>query len=182
MGRKAPINPDNFLKAKSYSVGSTLDLGAGNVKLADTTVDIDPTCEPDVIHNLEEFPYPFEDNSYDTVWGIHLIEHLENDKKAIEEMKRIAKERVVVIIPIGKRPFDNSHKRIYMPEDIERLKPSELKYSEGWGTDRCGIDMEVKEKTELLCPRCLEGKLKETDNQGTAKCDNCGAVLYGGWK
>jgi len=129
-GRKAQINPDNFLKARDYSVGSILDLGAGNVKLADTTVDMDPECKPDVIHNLEEFPYPFNDSSYDTVWAIHVIEHLENDKKAIEEMRRIAKERVVAIVPLGYRN-DKGHKRQFdsKEEAIERYKPDKTDMS-----------------------------------------------------
>jgi len=32
---------------------------------------------------------------------------------------------------------------------------------------------------ELPCPHCLKGELEEIDDEGTAKCDNCGAVLYG---
>jgi len=55
-GRKAPINAENFVLAKQHSVGSILDLGSGNVNLADTTVDIDENAEPDIVHDLDEFP------------------------------------------------------------------------------------------------------------------------------
>lgn len=129
-GRTTFINPDNFLKARNYSVGSILDLGAGNIKLADTTVDINPDCKPDVVYDLEEFPYPFEDNSYDTVWAVHVIEHLENDKKAVEEIRRIAKERVVAIVPIGYRN-DPDHKREFnnKEEAVERYKPDRIDIS-----------------------------------------------------
>jgi len=119
-GRNAPINPDNLVKAKNHSVGSILDLGSGNVELADTTVDIDEDAEPDVVHDLDEFPYPFEENEYDTCWLIHILEHLKNPDKALEEAKRIASDRVIAIIPIGESN-DPDHKRIYMPEDLDRF-------------------------------------------------------------
>jgi len=120
LGRNAPINPDNLVKAKNHSVGSILDLGSGNIDLADTTVDIDENTEPDIVHDLDEFPYPFEENEYETCWLIHILEHLENPDKALEEAKRIASDRVIAIIPIGERN-DPDHKRIYMPEDLDRF-------------------------------------------------------------
>jgi len=95
-------------------------LGSGNVDLADTTVDIDEGTEPDIVHDLDEFPYPFEENEYGTCWLIHVLEHLENPDKALEEAKRIASDRVIAIIPIGERNVPD-HKRIYMPEDLDRF-------------------------------------------------------------
>jgi len=128
-GRNAPINPDNLVKAKNHSVGSVLDLGSGNVDLADTTVDIDENAEPDIVHDLDEFPYPFEENEYETCWLIHILEHLENPDKALEEAKRIASDRVIAIIPIGERN-DSGHKRDYMPEDLNKFDSDEVEQSE----------------------------------------------------
>jgi len=127
-GRNAPINPDNLVKARNHSVGSVLDLGSGNIELADTTVDIDEDAEPDVVHDLDEFPYPFEENEYGTCWLIHVLEHLENSDKALEEAKRIASERVIAIIPIGERD-DPDHKRVYMPDDVEEFNPDTVEKS-----------------------------------------------------
>jgi len=131
-GRDAPINPDNLVKAKNHSVGSVLDLGSGNVELADTTVDIDENTEPDIVHDLDEFPYPFEENEYETCWLIHILEHLENPDKALEEAKRIASDRVIAIIPIGERD-DPDHERVYMPEDLDKFDPDEVEQSEMGG-------------------------------------------------
>jgi len=127
-GRKAPINPENFTLAREYSVGSILDLGSGSVDLADTTVDIDENAEPDVVHDLDEFPYPFDEGEFGTCWLIHVLEHLENPDKALEEAKRIASDRLIVIIPIGRRD-DPSHRRVYMPEDLERFDPDVVEQS-----------------------------------------------------
>jgi len=128
-GRNAPINPDNLVKARNHSVGSILDLGSGNVDLADTTVDIDEDAEPDVVHDLDEFPYPFKEDEYDTCWLIHILEHLENPDQALEEAKRIASDRVIAIIPIGERN-DPDHERVYMPEDLNKFDPDEVEQSE----------------------------------------------------
>jgi len=131
-GRNAPINPDNLVKAKNHSVGSILDLGSGNVDLADTTVDIDEDAEADVVHDLDEFPYPFEENEYGTCWLIHILEHLEDPDKALEEARRIASDRVIAIVPIGERN-DPDHERVYMPEDLDEFDFDEVERSEMGG-------------------------------------------------
>jgi predicted SAM-dependent methyltransferase len=43
----------------------------------------------DVVHDLNVFPYPFDDNSVKIVHAYHVIEHLSNPLKAIEEIHRI---------------------------------------------------------------------------------------------
>jgi len=125
-GRNAPINPDNFVRAIEHSKGSVLDLGAGKVELADTTVDVEG--EPDVEYDLNEFPYPFDENEFNTCWLIHILEHLEKPDQALEEAKRIASDRVIVIIPIGERD-DPDHKRVYMPEDLDKFDPDVIEQS-----------------------------------------------------
>jgi len=122
------INPENFTLAKKYSVGSILDLGSGNVDLADTTVDIDEDAEPNVVHDLDEFPYPFDEEEFDTCWLIHVLEHLENPDRALEEAKRVASDRVIAIIPIGERD-DPDHKRVYMPEDLDKFNADTVEKS-----------------------------------------------------
>jgi len=119
-GRTAPINSDNLVRAKNYSIGSILDLGSGDVDLADATVDVDENAKPDVVHDLDEFPYPFDENEYDTCWLIHILEHLRSPGQALKEAKRIASDRVIAIIPIGERD-DPGHRRVYMPEDLDKF-------------------------------------------------------------
>ena len=48
------------------------------------------------IYNL-----PFDDNSFDTVYSSHVIEHLEDPTRAIEESIRVAKKRIIHIVPDG---------------------------------------------------------------------------------
>ncbi len=64
-----------------------------------TTVDIDPNCAPDVQWDLNLFPWPFDDNSFDEIWAIEVLEHLgtQGDFKAFlkcfEEIWRILKPK-----------------------------------------------------------------------------------------
>jgi len=62
----------------------------------------------------------FDDNSFDTVFSMHVLEHVDDDKKAIQESLRVAKYRAIHLIPLGKRK-PKSHKRIYSESDIEKL-------------------------------------------------------------
>ena len=40
------------------------------------TLDQYPECKPDVVHNLEVFPYPFADDTFDEVHAYEVLEHL----------------------------------------------------------------------------------------------------------
>ena len=54
-----------------------LNLGCGSKKL-DGYINIDKydTYNPDIIHDLEKFPYPFEDNSINEILLSHVLEHI----------------------------------------------------------------------------------------------------------
>lgn len=40
-----------------------------------TTLDHDPSCKPDVVHDLDSLPYPFEDDSFDEIHAYEVLEH-----------------------------------------------------------------------------------------------------------
>jgi SAM-dependent methyltransferase len=41
-----------------------------------TTIDIDPNCGADVVHDLEITPWPFDDNTFDEIHAYDVLEHL----------------------------------------------------------------------------------------------------------
>jgi len=85
-----------------------LDLGCGNKVLAQslkskvTTVDIWEKFSPDIVWNLNDIPLPFENDSFDVVLIIDVIEHLKKKKglDLLEEAKRLCKKAVIVITPL----------------------------------------------------------------------------------
>lgn len=69
-----------------------LDIGCGGNKIPGSVyVDIDPGANPDILHDLNKFPYPMEDNSYDEIYAKHIIEHLDDPKGFMRELTRILK-------------------------------------------------------------------------------------------
>ena len=79
------------------------------------------SCEavrPDVIWDLNRFPYPFEDNTFDEILAYSILEHLDDLVKVMEELHRIAKPRATLDVRV---PYwdgygfasDPTHKRMF---------------------------------------------------------------------
>jgi SAM-dependent methyltransferase len=70
----------------------TLDVGCGIRKYAGSVgIDINPASAADVICDLDRFPYPFADGSFDRLRAIHVIEHLTDVIRTMEEFHRLVK-------------------------------------------------------------------------------------------
>ncbi|MEW6062898.1 MAG: class I SAM-dependent methyltransferase [Nanoarchaeota archaeon] len=54
----------------------------------------------EVVHNLDKYPWPFKPNTFDKVYASHILEHLSDLVKAIEEIYRVAKPNALVIIKV----------------------------------------------------------------------------------
>jgi len=79
-----------------------LELGCGRIKHPGAIgIDRIPLPGVDVVHDLNRRPYPFADNTFDEVYAIHIIEHLDSILAVMEEIHRISRPnaRVVVITP-----------------------------------------------------------------------------------
>lgn len=83
---------------KEFAGKSILDVGCGQNK-TQGAVGIDRRVvqeaslskQCDIQHNLTEFPWPIPDASYDLIICQHVIEHLPDTVKTLEEFYRIAK-------------------------------------------------------------------------------------------
>jgi len=79
--------------------GKILDLGCGRNKHEGAIgLDFNNKTDADVIHDLNKFPYPFNDNEFDGILLNHVLEHLDDVIKVMEEVYRIAKPNSIVII------------------------------------------------------------------------------------
>jgi SAM-dependent methyltransferase len=72
----------------------TLDVGCGINKYPGAIgIDRNPRTRADVLCDLDHFPYPFRDNSFAAVRVVHVIEHLSDVIRAMEEFHRISEPR-----------------------------------------------------------------------------------------
>ena len=76
-----------------------LDIGCGTNKTPGAIgMDKIPLPGVDIIHDLNAFPYPFADSSFDEIYATHVIEHLDSIVRAMEEIHRLAKPNAKVVI------------------------------------------------------------------------------------
>ena len=91
-----------------------LNLGCGAFKKEGyINLDISLDFKPDVVHDLNKFPYPFSDNTFDFIEADHVIEHLNEPFKAIEELHRISIRGgfIVIRVPHFSRGFTHPEHR-----------------------------------------------------------------------
>jgi SAM-dependent methyltransferase len=70
----------------------TLDIGCGNAKTPGAIgIDSNPSTQADVIHDLNVYPWPLESNRFDVIIGNHIIEHVADMLKFMEEVHRVSK-------------------------------------------------------------------------------------------
>jgi ubiquinone/menaquinone biosynthesis C-methylase UbiE len=106
---------------KSLVGKSVLDVGCGRGYLAAKLADHMPTTACDIVipkklakrypevkfetADIEKLPY--KTNSFDTVVTTHTLEHVQNLPIAISELRRVAKKRLIVVVP-RQRPYTYS--------------------------------------------------------------------------
>lgn len=103
-----------------------VNLGCGQNKLDGyVNVDCQPAAKPEVLHNLEEFPWPFEASSVDEVVMNHVLEHLGADPEVFVgvfvELYRVCKGGALVKIAVPHPRHDHflgdpTHVRVVTPE------------------------------------------------------------------
>ncbi|MCU0642142.1 MAG: class I SAM-dependent methyltransferase [archaeon] len=98
---------------KKLNLGSGKDIKHGFVNL-------DSVKMPgiDVVHNLNKFPYPFKESTFDFVYAAHILEHLDNLVKAMQELHRISKNNATIAIKVPFFPSmyaasDPTHKNFF---------------------------------------------------------------------
>ena len=70
----------------------TLDVGCGINKYPGSIgIDRNPDSRADVLCDLDHIPYPFADNSFDQLRAIHVIEHLSDVIRSMEEFHRLTR-------------------------------------------------------------------------------------------
>lgn len=68
-------------------------------------LDMAPLKGIDIVHDLNSFPYPFEDNTFDEITANAVLEHMKDFVRAMEEIYRICVNGAVLKVNV---PYWNS--------------------------------------------------------------------------
>ncbi len=106
-----------------------LDLGCGNKKRKGAVgLDFNDRVEADIIHDLNIFPYPIEDCSFDEIFMDNVLEHLDDVIRVMEEVYRISSDGglVKVIVPYFRSRWaciDPTHKHFFTIDSFAYFDP-----------------------------------------------------------
>lgn len=77
----------------------TLDVGCGNNKIPGAVgIDLVSGTQADIVHDLNVFPWPLEDSSFEFIRLWSVIEHLRDIVAVVNEVYRVSKPGATVII------------------------------------------------------------------------------------
>jgi len=109
-----------------------LDLGCGKKKREGAIgVDYSDRHDADVIHDLNIFPYPFQDGEFDEIYMDNVLEHLDEPIRVMEEVHRICilGGNVKVIVPYFRSLWayiDPTHKHFFTVDSFAYFDPRHI--------------------------------------------------------
>jgi SAM-dependent methyltransferase len=124
--------------------GTKLNIGSGQLRVDGyTNVDREASPAVDVVWDLMEHPWPFENDSIEGIITWHFLEHLHGDGliRAMEEIHRILKPggEVYIKVPFKERgPYNQLHHHVFSRNSFapwissvstEAAKPNFREYS-----------------------------------------------------
>ena len=92
-----------------------LNLGSGQKKNnAGIRLDINPDVKPDILHDLNKFPYPFESEYFDIITLDNVLGELESLWKVMDEIYRISKTggEIIISVPYFRSAYAFIHPNI----------------------------------------------------------------------
>ncbi|HLP16531.1 MAG TPA: class I SAM-dependent methyltransferase [Bacteroidota bacterium] len=77
-----------------------LDIGCGPITKKEGSIgmDIRPAAHVDVVHDINNYPYPFADNEFEYIEMSHIIEHVDRPLAMMSEVHRIARHGATIRI------------------------------------------------------------------------------------
>lgn len=107
--------------------GDVLDVGCGSAKWPGAIgLDVSPDTAADIVHDLDVFPYPFADDSFDQVLMQDVIEHVAQPIQVMQELHRICRDgaRIHIRTPHFSSVLaysDPTHKHVFSRLGVESL-------------------------------------------------------------
>lgn len=153
-------------------MASKLNLGCGSRQLEGwCNVDRFAGCQPDVVHDLERIPWPFEDDGAEEILLSHVLEHLGSDPQVflavMGELWRVARHdaRIEIHVPHPLHHdfrIDPTHVRRITPETLAMFSRSQCELWQARGAANtplaliCGVDFALEDCQYLADPETLE--------------------------
>lgn len=108
----------------------TLDVGCGTRKVSPEAVGIDvhPKSAADIIWDLNRFPWPLEDSSFDVIHMSHVVEHVLDLTRTMAEVHRVARPGAEVLVVT---PHFSSHNSYTDPTHVRHLAGRSFAYFTG---------------------------------------------------
>jgi len=117
------------------SAAVILNVGCGWLRFKKTlragkeiTLDKNPSVNPDIVHDLEQYPWPVLDESVDVVVAVDVVEHLDNVLEMVEECWRVLRSNGTLFIRTGtfnEQGFtDPTHKHWFTLNSFDYFDPS----------------------------------------------------------
>ena len=128
-------------------------------------MDSQESCEPDILVDLEELPWPFESNSADEVVLCHVLEHLGETSdvylKIIQELYRVSQHSAQISITVPHPRHDDfmidpTHVRPILPDQFYMFSKLQNKIWKKEGcantalADYLNVDFEVTDTQWIL--------------------------------
>lgn len=143
-----------------------LNLGCGE-KRKPGYINVDKFGSPDILHDLETFPWPWEDNSVLEVMLHHVLEHLGESTavylRIIKELYRICKAgaKIQIIVPHPRHDDflnDPTHVRVVTPDGLLLFsKKKNIEWINGGHANSplglyLDVDLEIESMNYVLDP------------------------------
>lgn len=107
--------------------GTVLNLGSGPKRVPGAVnVDIRPWTRPDVLHDLDQRPWPFPSDTFAEVLANDVIEHLQDPVATFAELHRVCRPGAVVRVTVphfsSSNAFsDPTHRRFFSTSSFDFL-------------------------------------------------------------
>jgi SAM-dependent methyltransferase len=111
-----------------------LDVGCGSDKLPGAVgIDRSASSAADVVHDLDDTPWPLPDREFDLVRCQDVLEHLDDLVRVMEEIHRVAKPGAEILIRVphfsSVQAFtDVTHRHFFSTESFRPFSPADNPY------------------------------------------------------